>query len=134
MRNFVELNGYAEGVGEESQFRPIDEGILVGSLPVTVVMRAVWRTEPGDDDPPGYFPYARLLLSHAEPGADELPTPAPDLYRPALERWDGANIIFMAYTLRLQHPGEHRLLFPRAGVPEKTLMIRLNRRGRTTQL
>ena len=69
MRAFVELNGYAEGVGDESRFRPIGEGISVGSLPVTVVVRAVWRTEPGDDDPPGYVPFARLVLAHAEPGA-----------------------------------------------------------------
>lgn len=126
MRAVVELNGYAEGTGDQLRFRPIDDGLRVGSFPATVVVRAVWRTEPGDDDLPGYMPFARLVLAHAEPGAQEVTTPAPDLFHVPLERWDGASIIFAAYTLRFERPGDHRLVFPRAGLADMTLRVRLD--------
>ena len=129
MRATVELNGYAEGAGAQPGFRPLVDGVRVRSLPTTVVLRAVWRAEPGDDDPPGFLPIGRLLLAHAEPGEEPAPAPMPDLFRSPLERWDGASIIFVAYTLRLRNPGEHRLLFLRAELPEMTLRVRVSEWG-----
>jgi hypothetical protein len=89
-------------------------------------VRAVWRTEPGDNDPPGYLPIARLLLDHTEPDdASELGQ-LPELFREPLERWDAAGIIFAAYTLHLRTAGEHRLAFPKAELPPITLQVRVS--------
>jgi hypothetical protein len=126
MQAVVELNGYAEVTGAELRFRPLLDEIRVRALPATVVLRAVWRTEPGDDDPPGYLPIARLLLDHTEPDAASELGQLPELFREPLERWDAAGIIFAAYTLHLHAAGEHRVEFPKAELEPITLQVRVD--------
>jgi len=124
MRTIIELNGYAEGEGDRLSFRPIPDEIRVRTLPTTMVLRAVWRAEPGDDELPGYLPIARMLLDHTEPDDQSQLGQMPELFREPLERWDSASIIFAAYTLHVHCAGEHRLAFPKAELPEMTVRIR----------
>ncbi|RLT28062.1 MAG: hypothetical protein DWI48_01510 [Chloroflexi bacterium] len=126
MRAILELNGYAEiGEGQQPLFRPIPDEIRVLKLPTTIVLRAIWRAEPGDDDPPGYLPVARILLDHTEPNHRSELGQLPELFREPLERWDGASVIFAAYTLHVNSLGDHVLAFPKAGLPEQMIRIRL---------